>query len=232
MNARLYVAAIIGGLLALILTVVLVFQFGRHDPSPPSLTDDPNPAIPGKILYVNEKQCVVVAEASGASSDEVYCFGQNKDYSQLYWVDGNTFAYVVPGPTTGSIIEVDIETGDESPPRTIAGQGFPGGPYSEAPDGTSAQSEDGGKLVLVEGGVRKEIADFDVPRYNWPQPMLWSPDSQWILLQYYPPRGGESEVWIVSRDGATRGTLTKDSIGWSNYAWWIEGVGAWPEVPE
>ena len=53
LNARLYVAAVIGGLLALAITIVLVFQFGRHDPSPPSLTDNPNAAIPGKILYVN-----------------------------------------------------------------------------------------------------------------------------------------------------------------------------------
>lgn len=233
LNARLYVAGIIGGLLAVLITVVLVFQFGRHDPSPPSLRDNPNPAIPGKILYVNEKQCVVVAEASGASSEEVYCFGQDKFFSQLFWVDEDTFAYVVPGPTTGSLVEVDINTGEESPPRTISGQGFPGGPHSQAPDGTSAQAEEGGKIILVESGVRTEIADFDVPRYNWPQPMLWSPDSQWLLVQYYPPRGGEAELWIISRDGETRGTLAKDALGWSsNYAWWIEGIGAWPELPE
>ena len=233
LNARLYVAAVIGGLLALVVTVVLVFQFGRHDPSPPSLTDNPNSAIPGKILFVNEDQCVVVAEASGASSEEVYCFGRDKFFSQLYWVDDDTFAYVVPGPTSGSLVEVDIATGVETEPRPIGSQGFPEAPYAEAPDGASAQAEEGGKLILVEAGVRTEIADFDVPRYNWPQPMLWSPDSQWLLVQYFPPRGGDAELWIVSRDGETRGTLTKDALGWSsNHAWWIDGVGAWPELPE
>ena len=231
MNARLYTAAVLGGVMAVAITLVLVLQFGRHTPSPPSLQDDPNPAIPGKILYLDQDQCVMVAEASGASRRQVYCFARDKNFGRVFWVDANTFAYTIPGPTTGSIVEVDIATGTASAPRPWSGQGYPRDQSTQAPDGTSAQAEEGGKIVLVDGGVRREIADFDVPRYNWPQPVLWSPDSQWILVQYYPPRGGDSQLWIVSRDGQVRGTLAKDALGWGAFAWWIDGAGGWPGLP-
>ena len=46
MRQRAYVAGILGGVAALLVLVVVVLQFGRYDPSPPSLQENPNPAIP------------------------------------------------------------------------------------------------------------------------------------------------------------------------------------------
>ena len=46
MKARLYVASVLAGLALLVIMVVVVLNYGRHDPSPPSLRDHPNPAIP------------------------------------------------------------------------------------------------------------------------------------------------------------------------------------------
>ncbi len=232
MNSRIYAAVVLGGIAILAITLVLVFQFGRHDPSPPSLTDNPNPAIPGKILYVNHRQCVEVVEASGASREEVYCFGREMYFTRLYWRDANTFAYVQEKAPSPVIVEVDIRTGNVSEPTPISAPVYPG-PPAVGPDGTEALGEEGGVIVLVSGGQRTEIADFDVPDYNWPQPMVWSPDGQWILIQYNPPRGGDAELWIIRRDGSMRGTLAKDALGWSgNSAWWIDGVGSWPELPK
>lgn len=230
MNSRIYAAAVLGGIAILAITLVLVFQFGRHNPSPPSLADNPNPAIPGKILYVNDRQCVEVVEASGAGREEVYCFGRDTAFSTLYWVDGDTFAYVRQKSATPELIEVDIATGAESAPRPIPNQNFPGS-GAVGPDGSEAYVEGDGVIVVVKNGVRTEVAKFDTHEYSQPQPVLWSPDGQWLLLQYYPPRGGGNELWIMSADGETRGTLVKNSIGW-NHAWWVDGVGGWPELPK
>lgn len=231
MSSRLYVAAIIGGVLLLAVTLVLVFQFGRHDPSPPSLVDKPNPAIPGKLLFINERQCAIVVEASGASSEEVYCFGQTEFWGSIYWVDGDTFAYISQPGQTPQVTTVDIRTGERGEPRPIPNFTDPWREGRIAPDGAEAVAEDGGKIVLIKDGVRTEIADFDVPRHNWPQPMLWSPDSQWLVLSYYPPRGGDNEVWIMSRDGQVRGTLAESFRG-VGIAWWMDDVGSWPELPD
>mgnify|MGYP003379564532 CR=1 FL=1 len=54
MKTRLYVAAVLGGLALLIAVALVVFAFGRHNPSPPSLQDNPRPEIPGQILYLDQ----------------------------------------------------------------------------------------------------------------------------------------------------------------------------------
>lgn len=231
MNSRLYAAAVLAGVAILAITLVLVFQFGRHNPSPPSLTDNPNPAIPGKLIFINERQCAMVLEASGASSQEVYCFGATEFWGSIYWVDENTFGYISQPGQTPQLTTVDILTGERGEPRPAPGVGDPWREGRIAPDGTEAVAEDGGTIVLIKDGVRTEIADFDVPRNHWPQPMLWSPDSQWIVLNYYPPRGGDNEVWIISRDGQVRGTLAEGYRG-VGIAWWIDGEGGWPPLPE
>jgi hypothetical protein len=113
---------------------------------------------------------------------------------------------------------------EKQPPLGLYGGAF-------APDGTYAFFDEGGELSLLKDGARTKITEFDVAKYNQPQVVLWSPDSQWILALYYGPHNDGPELWIVSRDGETKGTLTKD-VGFGNsVAWRIEGVGAQPDVP-
>jgi hypothetical protein len=92
-RTRLYVAAVIAGLALLVVTVIVVANYGRHDPSPPSLRDDPNPVIPGSIIYLNEEQCIIRAAASGAGSEEVYCLSRNDYPAEIYSVDDTTILF-------------------------------------------------------------------------------------------------------------------------------------------
>jgi len=66
--------------------------------------------------------------------------------------------------------------------------------------------------------------------YGGPNPVIWSPDGQWILLHYWG-RSDTTELWIVSRDGAIRGTLASHAGGRAA-AWYIEGAGSYPPLPE
>jgi hypothetical protein len=73
MKQRAVVAAVLGGLVAIIAVPLLIFAYGRHDPSPPSLEDDPVMAIPGTVLFFDEDGCVVEVAASGAQGSILTC---------------------------------------------------------------------------------------------------------------------------------------------------------------
>lgn len=237
MKTRLYVAGIFGGVAALLVTVLVVFAFGRSNPSPPSLEKQPNPAIQGELLYVNADSCFVQASASGATRTMRACLAQFSGSPQVYWLANDTAA-ILRFDSRGSVLwEVDLNTGAEHDTgRVIAADywkpgpgGIGGGNY--APDGTYAVAEQDGDLFVIEKGVRTRIASFDVPEYNQPSVMGWSPDLQWILLTYYPRRADGPEMWIVSRDGNTRGTIAKDFASGGNAAWRMDGLATQPPPP-
>lgn len=238
MRTRLYVVAVLGGLALLAITVVVVFAFGRHDPSPPGLSDHPNPDIPGAVLYLDQDSCFRRAQASGAGEERLACVPQFP-FAPFYWIADSTVAFVQSGTAGTMLYDFDLQTGAQSPtgrPVDVSPGREPpfgkfGGAY--APDGTYAFFEDDGELFLTENGERRSIASFDVPRYNQPQVALWSPDSQWILVQYYPPHADGPELWIISRDGSVRGTLTKDALsGPGGMAAWRIGDAFSPAVPD
>lgn len=224
MKERLVIAAALGGLAVLALVVIIVFQFGRHDPSPPSLEKHPNPAIPGEILYVGRQNCLVRAAASGAERREV-CIPAMPYFEPFAWPEPEAIRVW----SRGEIVRVDLETG------AVTGTGVSATQYRypERPPvsvkGERATSE-GGDLVIVTTAGREKVASFDIGS-RWMEPILWSPDGNWIVIQWYPPRGDRSELWIVSRDGSVRGTIADDaSSPW--VAWRIEGVGFTPSLEE
>ena len=94
-----------------------------------------------------------------------------------------------------------------------------------APNGDVASMGDGGRVFLYSGGRRTEIADFD-PRGGWLQPLLWSPDSQWLALVY--TNGDRAEIWLLARDGSTRGTIATRTAWSPAIAWWIDGLAPTP----
>ena len=215
MRTRLYVAGIFGALALLAVTLVVVIAFGRHHPSPPLLADNPRPEIPGEILYLDEDNCFRRAAASGERQERLGCLPEQQFFQALYWLDDDTAGVVVYGANGHSLYEVDLATAAFSStgtPFTFEGPldpplGASGGAY--ALDGTFAFFEERGELIILKDGVRTEVADFDVPRYQQPQVRLWSPDSQWMIVQYYPRHDARLELWIISRDGRVRGTLTR-----------------------
>lgn len=231
---RLYAILVIGGVLAVAVLVVLIFQFGRHDPSPPSLRTSPNASILGAIVYFDHDGCIIRADASGASRREVYCEPENGP-GFVTWVDADTVAFARFGPSTPVWVLLDIETRKVTetglPANQYNGFRFPlGGGVSPLGETFSVDQQDG-KVFRIASGVRTQIADFDVREYGGPYLLTVSPDGNWLLLQYYPPRNddGRSELWILSRDGAVSGTLADDP-GAGPASWWIAGLGFLPAV--
>lgn len=244
MKTRLYVVGILGGVGLLAITLVLVLAFGRHNPSPPLLKDNPKPEIPGQILYQDGHQCFVIAQASGAGEEDLGCTVQKGPTGEeFWWVDDETVRWAYrTSPTDNKVVEANIRTGE----LRDTGQTFSSPEFSdknfrvrfqdmydclEGPDGTLACIDNDGTLAIVEGRTVTKVAEFDLPKQHRPQTKGWSPDSQWVVLEYYPTRGDGPELWVISRDGKVRGTLTKD-ITYTRIAWRIEGVGAWPQQPE
>ena len=235
---RAYAAVVMASVLGLVLAVVLVFQFGRHHPSPPSLTDNPNPAIPGTLVYFDKDGCIIRAAASGASREKTYC-SADRSRGPITWIDSETVAYQSFGQDGPKWIVVDLRssaTRDVETPKRPDGSPSYKEKYgmrgllsvrgeSIAVDGKT------GKVFVIVDGKRTEIADFDAREYGGPNPLTWSPDGDWILFTYHPPRGDydRGELWILSRDGQTRGTLVKDASD-TGASWWIEGLGAMPKV--
>jgi hypothetical protein len=233
---RLYAAAILGGLGVLVAVAVAVFAFGRNNPSPPSLQDAPNTAIPGEVLFLDSHYCFVQASASGQSRSKRACIPQDYVAPGLFWTTDDTAELVRYDQRGGGLWEVDLNTGSWRDTGRLVDMrlarpgpaGIEGGNY--APDGTYAIAEQDGSLFVLQNGVRTRIATFDTPNYNPPRVILWSPDSQWILLEYHPRRAEFPELWIVSRDGETKGTLAKNvlSVG---AAWRMVGLPAQPPAP-
>jgi hypothetical protein len=225
MRARLIVAGVLAGAAALAAAVFAVLQFGRIDPSPPSLEDNPRPEIPGEILFQEEEGCLVRAAASGVSRSTV-CSPGLVYYSPFFWAEPDA-VYVLEGLNG---IRVDLLTGEQDPLEApgISKQQYPPRPPISV-HGETAMAEEG-DLVVIGTGAREVIASFDVGS-RWIDPILWSPDGNWIVVGWYPPHDDGMELWIVSRDGKVRGTLSDDA--WNSWvAWRIEGVGFTPELAE
>ena len=223
---RWFVVAVLGGVLAVIITAVVALGVGRKNVSPPDLEDDPNAAIPGEILYTNRDGCIILARASGESRRQVACTGIPPRL--LFFLDNARVAYVDPAGSPETLVTLDLETGRElarttyKDDRTFLLQ--------TAPDGTRAFQRVEGRIQLIRDG--QVVAELEFEGLDWgPQFAGWSPDSQWLAVTYFPPRGGSAELWLISRDGAVRGTLAKDFAG-TAIAWRVPGVGAWPLPPE
>lgn len=237
MRTRLYAAGILGGLALLVVTAFIVFQFGRKQPSPDSLQTHPNATIPGELLFVDSDSCFVQAKASGETRRTRACIPNSFATPQLYWTADDLALFVRFDSRGGVLWQVDLNSGSQTDTGRVVSVdvykpgpgGVGGGNY--APDGTYALAEQGGDLFLIEAGVRKQIASFDVAQYNQPQVLIWSPDSQWIVLQYYPRKGDGPELWIVSRDGKTRGTIARNVANSTGVAWRMDGLATQPPVP-
>lgn len=231
MRTRLYVAAVLAGLAALVLTILIVINFGRHDPSPPSLQDNPNGAIPGRIIYLDEDQCIIRIDASGASpEEELYCLSRNEYVSGLYYIDAGRILFTRPDYPNLRLFELDVAARAVRDLGALPTPTKPVDTGAVSPSGEEVFGEYDGSIVLLKDGTRTTIADFDTRDYGGPTPVTWSPDGWWILLRYWG-RSDETELWIISKDGQTRGTLTKHASG-SPASWLIEGVGTYPPIPE
>lgn len=228
---RLFVGGVFAGFAILALLAVLIFQFGRRHPSPTSLQDNPNPAIPGEVIYLDSNRCVVRIDASGANKHEIACPGRVDFVARL---DERTIVYGIYGPPGSPATQRDLVTGQETVyPAGNSPDKFPIG-YNPAEQrsalGEYITIDNGGSIYRsnsTEPG-RTRIFDCDCSQNRTPQFYSWSPDGQWAMLVYTPNNGPGQELWIVSRDGSSAGTLLTAGYN-ANASWFIEGKGILPK---
>jgi hypothetical protein len=233
---RAIVAAIICGVAAIIAVPVLIFAYGRQDPSPPSLLDHPRPEIPGVVLFFDNDGCVVEAEASGAHNELLTCDLPTSPASFVSRLDANRIvigqSISGPGGTAVAATILDLRTQQTTTTTLTIDPEF--GPFKgfnqasqESVNGERVSIDEGGRVTVLKGTTKTEIRDFDVRDYQQPLFLTWSPDGEWMLLQYYDD--GEQELWVLSRDGRTAGTLASGlRQPWAT--WYIEGIGASPKI--
>ena len=233
MKQRATVAAILGGIALVFVLAILVIGPGRHHPSPPSLQDHPNPAIPGELLWLDGDGCIIRAAASGATRERVSCPNVPNPIQEVMWLDGGAIGYLRYDQNGPMLVSLDPATKAETelgPDDSRIRTPFRG-PAALSANGERAEVRDGGEVWLGRAGELIQIHTFDVGNSARPGVAAWSPDGQWLALQYFGGRSQTSEIWLLSRDGRTAGTLTKDAGPAGAISWRIEGVGISPSQP-
>lgn len=224
---RMMTWAAICGLFGIVLIAVGVMLFGSRSPSPPSLTKNPRPEIPGEILFRDESQCVAYAPASGGVPVKVSC--KDTSPAPIAWIDAQTVAVVRNSDDGPAMYLVAVPTGEERAKELVP-------EFLERPNalepvsskGERARVDSRGRLFISSGGRETEVANFDTQESRL-RPVLWSPDGEWLLLYYTPPREfARNELWIVRRNGKDAGLFYHGTA--EPYASWrIDGVGITPK---
>ncbi len=223
MRTRLYVASVVGGVAAVLVTAFLVFKIGQVDPSPPSLKDNPHDEITGAILYVGTDDCVYRAQASGRTTERIICPSIGDYINGVSWQDAGKFSYFTYDSAGEQEVEVDIASRKETqlPPRPLSKPplSFPYSPVSARGERISIDPE--GDVYRVDGG-RERIFDFKGVEGDRPEVLTWSPDGEWVALFHYR----SEQIWIVRRDGTVAGTLANSAR--PSISWWIDGLPPQP----
>lgn len=219
MRTRIYAALVLAGLVAIVIVLVVAAGTAIDDePEFRDLQEEPEPGIPGFILYANPSGCIIKAAASGLSRETVTCVGQGKGTGFVSWVDADTIGYLSFGPAGPAWTEYDIVIGASR----VTGQVAQPVPSTRSKRGDRLEWDDEGNLRLttVEGTSIPVFASTDgcCPAAF----ITWSPDGEYVLL------GINGELVIVDRGGRTLGSIGK-SFG-ESASWWIEGLGYLPEV--
>lgn len=213
------VAAIFAAVAATAVLAALLLGPGRYDPSPPSLQGQPRAEIPGEVLYVDGDGCIVRAAASGATRTPVLCGGPYP--SSVSWVNADTIGYANYGGPGIAWTEIDLRTGRQTTSDRLPQRGPPD-PVSVR--GERAEVDDQGSVYVLAGGERRKVFNFDGSSRLRPSFLTWSPDGDWLLLQY------RDQLWIVRRDGSVAGTLAKTGGNPYESSWRIEGAGFLPKL--
>jgi hypothetical protein len=234
----------ITGAVAIVLVVALgIIVFGYVPlPDYPRLDDDPDPAIPGMIVYVeasNEQSCLVTISAGGGAATEMACERDGGYFDQnLAWTADGLVVTMQYGRQGREIVAYDPQTGREverivvdeppsnRPPRIVE-------PNLTRPEERMTRA-DGARLEIAhrpEGetavrlrdaeGQRRDLLAAEGPRNYEFVSAQWSPDGEWVLVADSRGRlivvdaGGETPRLLVERNGRDWWTTSA--------AWFIPG---------
>ncbi|MCS7296043.1 MAG: hypothetical protein RMK15_03895 [Chloroflexota bacterium] len=247
----LFVAAVIGAVAALGITVLLVLTAGvAEEGGLPSLRERPNPAIPGRIAYLRSDGCIIVADASGAAARESTCVPPFAVVA-LAWVDEETLALAAfldgapaatpsPVPPGATPVPFPPATGPQwfllrlgegsLRPTGILAEGAlrPAAEGARGPDGRIAWVDPAASTLYVSSGAGRQA--IEIPGKAGLSVSTWSPDGRWVVLLRYRS-GSEFEVILVDTETGEAAWVARDASA-AVPAWWIDGVGSWPRYAE
>lgn len=233
------VGASIAAVVILTATVLLIVLFGFIPlPEVPSLSERPDPAIPGTVAYVDhtgrEEACIYRVDASGGDPTKVYCEPSRFFDSALSWTsEGNIVfqSFEGFGPET---VVIDSETGTElarvpaSPedeldePRMGFEMAFD---RIERADGallaTNSDFRGGASVAVSLDGTRRILWEVeDAPQDYQFQNAQWSPDGNWILVS-----DSAGRLIILAAEGPANPRLLveRNEDGYSVPGWYIPG---------
>jgi hypothetical protein len=235
------IGASVAAVLVVVGVVAVILVFGLV-PAPefPTLAEQPDPAIPGTIAYVEQDACIFTVPASGGLPNEVTC-GDEFSYGSVDWTAdgllvvesfGMTPALQVLDPRTGEIIdEVYLGLGEE-PPASPMAAAFE---RTERADGarirTRAKSDGSAEVITVsaEGTRRTLLAVEDAPRDYRFYGEQWSPDGNWVSVW-----DSEGRLIILRASGdADPRVLVEVAGSFARSAWFIPGDATYTvDLPE
>jgi len=228
------IVSIVAAVSVLVVVTVIIFVFGVIPlPDYPSLADQPDPSIPGRVAYVefDEEPCLFIVPASGGDAQEVWCGRQYIEYPS-WSSDGLLLVmdytaeptYILIDPATGN--EVDrVRVEDTNVPGAEPLRYGPGIRY-ERPDGATvitAGRRSGESTVEVQlpGGESRTILSVeDAPADYQFVDVQWSPDGEWVLVS-----DTEGRLLIVGADGTPGARVLVDGLQQygAQAAWYIPG---------
>jgi hypothetical protein len=217
----------------ILVVAVVILVFGVIPlPDYPALADQPDPAIPGTVAYMEyeEEPCIFTVPASGGEGREVWCGREFVEFP-VWTADGLLVVtdwmaepvYVLIDPATGEEVDQvpagDLEDFDARPLP------YPGSSRQERADGAQLRTEGirGGKssvVVRLDGQDQTILAIEDAPSDYRFYEAQWSPDGEWVLVS-----DTEGRLLIVGADGNPGARILVDDLDeWGpQAAWYIPG---------
>ena len=203
-------------------------------PDYPSLSDRPDPSIPGRIAFVRfgERPCVHVVAAGGGDARRLLCSDEETwERGEVAWFGGpirwtrdGRIVVQAFGPAGPEAIVIDPETGRVLERISVAE------PLDERPlPGVDDVRSNGAKLLLRHSGGEaalgiapvdaspREIARVSGPPSYAFWEARWSPDGEWILV-----RDSNQDLLVVRATEGAPLRLLADRVS-GPFAWHIPG---------
>lgn len=203
-------------------------------PDYPSLADDPDPSIPGRIAFVRlgERTCLHVVPAAGGSARRLLCSDEESwGRGQVAWFGGpirwtrdGLIVVQAFGPAGSEAIVVHPETGRVLERISVEE------PLAERPlPGIDDVRSDGAKLIVSRSGgdaalgiTPVDASPRELARVSGPPTYAfwearWSPDGEWILV-----RDSNQDILVARASEGTRLRLLADRVS-GPFAWYISG---------
>jgi eukaryotic-like serine/threonine-protein kinase len=189
---------------------------GRTYGGGPSLAISPDGST---IAYLGEGRQIYTRSVSSPEAQPVPASFASR--SPFFSPDGRSVAF-----TVGPIADDQIRTVsfDGAPPRTLSGDHFPGGSWSD--DGFVYYTDLYGVLFQVseQGGSPKILADSRSGfRFHWPQAL---PGGRTLLVQVAPMDAGAFVATFDIQTGAVERLLEATYARYANgYLFWVSSEG-------